>query len=364
MIRVGIDVSRIRDGMTGAGRYAAGILSSLDTVMPEAKFVLYAYRETSIVPASSRWHVVKDRHPFWSRIPVTQWMHSRLGALIARDPVDVFWSPNTFVPHGASVPCVLTVYDFNHVIVPETLPPITRYAHRKWMNADILAADANVSISQGTSQRMVKLLGRQPDAIAYPAVSAKSTIFDQGKMAQLLDRAGVRKPYLLTVGTRAPRKNLAGAVVAMEQLRGAGFFLNHQLVMAGPEAWDRRGRRIERGHNWIRPLGFVDDALLSVLYANSEALVFPSLYEGFGMPVIEARAHGCRVVTTDSPELREAGGDDAVYTDTSPEGIAVGIRTALSRPLPLPQQIEHSWKDAAEQMALVFRKVAASGSAG
>lgn len=83
MIRVGIDVSRIRDGMTGVGRYAAGILSSLDTAMPEAKFVLYAYRETSIVPASSRWHVVKDRHPFWSRIPVTQWMHSRLGVWAA-----------------------------------------------------------------------------------------------------------------------------------------------------------------------------------------------------------------------------------------------------------------------------------------
>lgn len=287
-------------------------------------------------------------------------MHSRLGALITQNPVDVFWSPNTFVPHGADVPCVLTVYDFNHVIVPETLPPVTRYSHRKWMSADILAADANVSISQGTSQRMVELLGRRPDGIAYPAVSSKSTVCDQGKTAQLFEQAGVRKPYLLTVGTRAPRKNLAGAVAALEQLRAAGFFLDHQLVMAGPEAWDKGGRGIESGRDWIRPLGFVGDELLSVLYTNAEALVFPSLYEGFGMPVIEARAHGCRVVTTDSPELREAGGDDAIYTDTSPEGIAGGIRAALTRPRPLPRQIEHTWEDAAAQMAAVFRKLVAA----
>lgn len=364
MIRVGIDVSRVREGMTGAGRYPAGILSALDSAMPDATFVLYAYRETSFAPSSSRWHIVQDRHPFWSRIPVTMWMHSRIGALIKKTPVDVFWSPNTFVPRGVSVPCVLTVLDFNHVIVPETLPPLTRYSHRKWMNADILAADANVSISLGTAQRMLELLGRKTDAIAYPAVSGRSPILDESKTAQLLHRAGVNKPYFLTVGTRAPRKNLAAAVAAIEQLRDAGLCLNHQLVMAGPEAWDKQGRHIERGHDWIRPLGFVEDDLLSALYANAEALVFPSLYEGFGMPVIEARAHGCRVVTTDSPELHEAGGDDAVYTDTSPDGIAAGIRAALARPRPLPRQIEHSWEDAAEQMASVFRKLAARGSTG
>jgi len=362
VVTVGIDVSRIRDGMTGAGRYAAGVLSALDEAMPDAYFVLYAYRDTSIRPPSSRWSIISDRHPFWTRLPVTQWMHLRLGTLIARHPVDVFWSPNTFIPKGTRVPCVLTVHDFNHVLVPETLPPVTRYAHRRWMNNDILAADANVAISLGTARRMLELLGRRPDAIAYPAVAGTTAVPDDDTSSRLMRRAGVRKPYLLTVGTRAPRKNLAGAVAAMEQLRAAGYLLDHQLVMAGPEAWNRGGRLIERKHEWIKPLGFVDDELLAVLYANAEALVFPSIYEGFGMPVIEARARGCRVVTTDSPELREAGGDDAVYTDTSPQGIAAGIRTALSLPRPTPRQVEHNWPEAAEVMGSIFRRLAASGS--
>ncbi len=348
--------------MTGVGRYAAGILSELDAAMPDAQFVLYAYRDTSVEPISSRWQVIRDRHPFWSRLPVTQWMHFRLAALIKREPVDVFWSPNTLIPKGVRVPCVLTVYDFTHVLVPETLAPMTRYAHSRWVDADIRAADANVVISLGTAQRMLDLLGRRPDAVAYPAVSAEAMISDEAFSARLLWHAGVRKPYLLTVGSRAPRKNLAGAVVAMEQLRATGHFLDYQLVMAGPEAWDRGGRAMERGRDWIRPLGFVNDELLSALYANAEALVFPSIYEGFGMPVIEARAHGCRVVTTDSPELREAGGDDAVYTDTTPEGIAAGIRTALSLPRPSPRRVAHSWENAAEVMASVFRRLVASSA--
>lgn len=350
--------------MTGAGRYAEGVMYALDSVMPDATFILYAYRDTSFPTFSPRWHIVRDRHPFWSRVPVTTWMHSRIGELIKKNPVDVFWSPNTFLPQGANIPCVLSVLDFNHVIVPETLPPITRYSHCKWMNPDILSADANVAISVGTAERMFELLGRQPDGIAYPAVSRKSQILDKIKAAQILHQVSVRKPYILTVGTRAPRKNLSGAVTAIKQLRDSGSLINYQLVMAGPEAWDRQGRHIERSHNWIKPLGFVEDDLLSALYANAEALVFPSLYEGFGMPVIEARAHGCRVVTTDSPELREAGGEDAVYTDTSPDGIAAGIRAALALPQPAPKQIEHSWEDAAKQMATIFRKLVARSSTG
>lgn len=358
MIKIGIDASRIHEGMTGVGRYAAGMLHALDVAMPEGQFILYARGRFDNGLPSTRWKVVNDTHPVWSRVPVTQWMRTRLGALVARDPIDVFWSPNTFLPKGAHVPCVLTVHDFNHVFVPETLPPVTRYAYRKWMNADILAADANVANSHGTAHRMFDLLGRRPDAIAYPAVSTNPRAEYGDSALCLLKQAGVQRPYLLTVGTRAPRKNLGGAVAAMEQLRSAGQLTDHQLVMAGPEAWDRGGRKIERGRDWIRPLGFVDDALLSILYAHAEALVFPSLYEGFGMPVIEARAHGCRVVTTDSPELREAGGDAAVYTDTSPSGIAAGIRTALSRSRPLPQRVEHSWQDAAEVMTSVFRRLA------
>lgn len=360
MIKIGIDASRLNSKMTGVGRYAAGIISQLGAVMPDAQFILYARKASSIELPSERWSIQYDRHPFFSLLPTMCWVHFRLGSVANADKLDVFWAPNTLIPKNLdnSIPCVATVLDFNHIFVPETLPPVTRMAYRRWMDADIKAAKMNVAISQGTAARMYELLGRHADAIAYPAVPSMPCEPAAAEVEQTLSSLGVRRPFLLTVGTRAPRKNLSGAVTAVQQLRDKGSLLDYQLVMAGPEAWDRGGRSVERGEgrNWIKALGFVSDASLAVLYAHAEALVFPSLYEGFGMPVIEARTYGCRVVTTDSPELREAGGEDAIYTDTTAAGIAAGIQEAINRPRAERKLVEYSWKQAAEVMAGVFRR--------
>lgn len=367
MIKLAIDGSRIRRDMTGAGRYGAGILPALDVVAPDVQFIVYGRAECSIEPPSSRWTIKCDTHPLWSRLPLTFWIHYRLGELVMRDRPDVFWGPNSLLPKGlnAAIPCVDTVLDFIHVLLPETLPPVTRYAHRKWKTADAMSAARCVVISKGTADRMRALLGREADGIAYPAVPKMPPVPDADTAERSLDVLGVRRPFLLTVGTRLPRKNLASAVAAVRLLKERGKLTSHSLVMAGAEAWNQSNRAYEKADStpWIRPLGFVDDATLAILYSYAAALLFPSLYEGFGMPVIEARAHGCRVVTTDSPELREAGGDEAVYTDTSPQGIAAGIEAALENPAPRPRFVEHSWRDAAEVMARVVRDAASKARA-
>lgn len=363
MIKVGIDASRLRSGMTGAGRYAAGIVAALDAVMSDAHFILYARQECAINLPSDRWRVVCDKHVVWSRLPVTLWIHFRLGHLVNADIPDVLWAPNTLLPRGlpSRVRCVASVMDFNHIFVPRTLPPITRFANKQWMDADVMRASRNVAISKGTSERMFQLLGRRADAIAYPAVPHMPAVPEESAVIRILEQMGVRRPYLLTVGARGPRKNLANAVAAVEILRKRGMLLHHQLVMAGPEGWGSRDRSSERGQGreWINPLGFVDDLSLAVLYSKAEALIYPSLYEGFGMPVIEARAHGCRVVTTDSPELREAGGKEAIYIEPTPLGIAVGIEESLKRAQPVAHRAQHGWKGAAQVLADVLYDVIA-----
>lgn len=367
-MKIGIDASRLRLGMTGAGRYAAGILGPLDAVMPDSSFVLYARRECSVALPSERWTVRYDRHPMWSRLPVTFWIHYRLGALVKPDALDILWTPNTLIPRDITgrIPCVTSVLDFNHLLVPKTLPPITRFAHRAWMDADAQRATRTVAISQGTSLRMQDHLGRPADAIAFPAASEMPRAPGLDETAEILAALGVSRPFLLTVGTRAPRKNLENVVKAVVLLKSQGRLANHQLVMAGPEAWDRRNRTVERigGAGWLKPLGYVDDRTLAVLYSYADALVFPSLYEGFGMPVVEARAMGCRVVTTDLPELHEAGGPDATYVEPTPEGIAAGLEDAISGPAPSPCTLKHDWHDAALVMATVFREVQRNASQG
>lgn len=338
MLNVGIDASRLRFGPTGVGRYTAGLLAPLDAAMPGARFTLFARQACAVSLPSNRWSICCDVHPVWSRLPTTLWIHYRLKHLVARTAVDVFWAPNTLLPKGLAtkVPCVCTVYDFLHDIMPEDLPPMTRVAYRLWMDVDTLDATKTVAISEGTASRMLKLLGKLPDAVARPPVPKLLHPTDRQRAVKLLNDMGVRTPFILGMGTYAKRKNLAGVVAAVQMLKATDGLPEHQLVLVGPKSWNGMSRVLRRATrpHWLRLLGFVDDETLSSLYALTDALVFPSFYEGFGMPVAEARTFGCRIVTTDSPELREAGGDGAVYVAPAPEDIAAGLKRALDGPRP------------------------------
>ncbi|HEY8586609.1 MAG TPA: glycosyltransferase family 1 protein [Rhodanobacter sp.] len=361
-MKIGIDASRLKAGMTGVGRYTEGILAPLDREMPEASFVLYARRECSVALPSHRWSVRCDRHPLFSRLPTPQWIHYRLASMARGDGIDVFWAPNTLTPQylDACIPRVITVHDLIHILVPETLPPLTRLAYGRWLDDDIAHAARVVANSQATSDRLFERLQRRADGIALPAVP--SLPLAQGTAFDAISKLGVKRPFLLTVGTRAPRKNLVSVVAAVKLLKARGKLVDHQLVMAGGEAWNRSNRTVEHvgGVDWIKPVGRVSDATLAALYAHAEAFVFPSLYEGFGMPVIEARTLGCRVIATDSPELREAGGAGTTYVIPTPEGIAAGLERSLAQPKPAPLKLDHDWDDAAKVMARAFRGVVSS----
>lgn len=362
-MKIGIDASRLRVGATGVARYTEGILKALDLVMPEATFVLFARGECSFTPPSNRWVVRCDKHAIWARIPVPYWIRYRIAALVRSNAIDLFWTPNSIIPVGFTnnVPCVMTVHDFRHLLEPENLPPIICHAYRKWLAGDVRCAARVVTNSVGTSERMQTLLGRGADAVAFPAVPTLPVVTDPGNAASALLALGVRQPFLLTVGGSLC-KNLESVVDAVAMVKARGRLTNHQVVMVGRESRSVRAGIRKRMHtiDWIRPLGYVDDAIMAALYLLADALVFPSSYEGFGMPVYEARAVGCRVITTESPELREAGGSYATYVQPTPEGIAAGLEAALSRPPPPVLIMEHSWGDAAEAMAMIFRSVASA----
>jgi glycosyltransferase involved in cell wall biosynthesis len=109
-----------------------------------------------------------------------------------------------------------------------------------------------------------------------------------------------------------------------------------------------------RGHGLVLA-GYVPDELMPILYAGADALVFPSLYEGFGMPVLEARTCGARVVTTDLPELREAGDEYVTYVQPNLDGVKAGILRAIGLPRP-PAALGRTWKGAAEILARALRE--------
>src|SRR3546814_15218151 len=126
-MKIGIDGSRIREGMSGIGRYIWNILEPLNAALPEAQFFLYTKSRFSLSLPSERWSTRQDGHIVFRRLPTVAWIHFRLGMLARRDALDVFWAANTLSPLGLGrVPYVSTVYDLNHLLFPSTMPILHR----------------------------------------------------------------------------------------------------------------------------------------------------------------------------------------------------------------------------------------------
>jgi glycosyltransferase involved in cell wall biosynthesis len=210
--------------------------------------------------------------------------------------------------------------------------------------------------SYGTADRVRAMIGAEVSDVVQPGVTPHFLLpvsTGELEISEKLSGLGVRPPYLLSVATTEPRKNLEVVLRAFIDLKRSGNLRKHQLVLAGPTGWKNRAlkQRIDEAHRHGLVLaGYVPDELMPSLYAASDGLVFPSLYEGFGMPVLEARTCGARVVTTDIPELREAGDEYVIYVQPTLDGVKVGIMSAVSSPKP-PRAIRRTWKEAARILA-------------
>jgi glycosyltransferase involved in cell wall biosynthesis len=212
---------------------------------------------------------------------------------------------------------------------PRTISMHTRKAWNAARTCDVVFAN-----SRATADDLVELLGIERERIVHAPPGLEPALAPEGWAAYL------GSPAILGVGTIEPRKNLARLVEAWRLLDG-----ELELALVGGEGW---GDRPDLADPRIRRLGYVDGDLGSI-YRGAAVLVYPSLYEGFGMPVVEAMACGTPVVASSHSSLDEACGDAAVRVDPlDPEAIAAGIREALARrdelvPLGLAHAAGFSW---------------------
>jgi glycosyltransferase involved in cell wall biosynthesis len=343
-LRIGIDGRVLGARSKGIARYIWELCKGLDVILPNAEFYLYSREPTGLPRISSRWH--QRAETGWARhLPKSIWIVTRPGFMARRDRVDVFWGGTGLIPLiGLSARSVLTVHDLVYKVTPEAMSSKARWTMKIFFGPSLSRAETVVANSQGTANRLQTMMGYAAATVVRPGVSAAFTPQTESRIAEVLARHSLRRPYVLSVATLEPRKGLDTLVRGFSELRST--LPNHTLVLAGDRGWrdNSLAKLLESSDPRIIWLGFVEDAELVALYSGCEVFVYPSKYEGFGMPVLEARACGARVVTSDSPELREAGGSDAIYVAPNEAGITGGILSAIgSRRDGTFDWRKHSW---------------------
>jgi glycosyltransferase involved in cell wall biosynthesis len=249
----------------------------------------------------------------WYRLRLPLWVELFCGKL------DIFHSPDFALPPVRRAHTVLTVHDLSFMRVPECSPPSLRTYLLRAVPSSVRRADLVLADSESTRSDVIELLGVSPDRVRviYPGVDEGfQRVRDTQVLAAVRRRYQLPERFVLSVGTLQPRKNLNRLVEAYAQAR---MDTDVKLVIAGGTGWLYEGifRRVEelglQGDVYFP--GYVVDEHLPALYTLADLFVFPSLYEGFGLPPLEAMACGTPVVTSNVSSLPEVVGDAALMVD-------------------------------------------------
>jgi len=340
VLKIGIDGRCLRSPRAGVGRYVWELCRALDRILPDANFYVYNNRPVELPVQSPRWIPRQDPSSVARHLKGTIWLKLMHERLCRADRLDVYWAPATILPRlPRQVRTVSTVHDLNYLIVPGSMRRSTLWIHSLFLRRDLLRADRVVVNSSGTAHRLRQYLGLTASAVAQPAVD-RTTFYRPAakRITDVLHAYKIRRPYFLAVSKWEPRKNLALLLRVFVALSHADERMSrYQLVLAGARGWKDRqlaGEIAGAPRDSVLPLGHVPDTDLAALYAGCHAFVFPSVYEGFGIPVLEARACGARILASDVPEIREAGGSSATYIEPTWDRLTDGLLTMASAPPP------------------------------
>ena len=319
-LRIAIDARAAAEVPAGRGRYVRELLRGLARLDAEHRLLLYARTpwHDDALEADERfgWRIVSAGEPQWSA----------LAALRASRESDVVLATNSYLLAAlARVPAVATVFDLTPFRRDVVLPRGADF-ERLTLPLAVRRAAALLPISHATREDLVA---------RFPRAAAKATVVELAADATfaadappVAARYGLERPYVLALGTLEPRKNLPRLIEAFAALPPA-LRDAHELVLVGGSGWatDEIDASIAAHRELVRPLGHVPDEDLPSLYRGAALFAYPSLFEGFGLPVLEAMTAGTAVLTSSTSSLPEVGGDAVRYAD--PTDVAA-IRDALA----------------------------------
>jgi glycosyltransferase involved in cell wall biosynthesis len=366
-VRIGIDARKLHD--FGIGTYIRNVLRQLARLDRQTEFVLLCRpedRETlaslgenfRAVPETAGNYTVAEQ----VRVPLA----------LRREGVTLFHAPHYVLPPLVRCKSVVTIHDCIHLMFPQYLPGRTAFAYaRASIGLAARRATRIITVSESSKRDIVRLVDAQPDKIdvIHNAYDERFGVEPREEdVVRVRERFQLNDEFVLYAGNVKPHKNLERLIQAFDIVRQRG--LDHlKLVIIGDEvskyASLRRAIHRHQLHKYVRFLGYLPEETLAVMYRLAGVFVFPSLYEGFGLPPLEAMASGTPVVTSNVSSLPEVAGEAALLTDPyDPGAIADGIHRVLTdervrrdlRRRGLERARQFSWEASVRRIREIYRE--------
>ena len=368
-MRIGVDARILTEKTTGIGNYLYHILKELSVLDKENEYFLYMFQEGCVVFDNPRWKKrIASRY-----FPTSMaWMLTQGAGMVLKDRVDVLWAPWPTVPFFLPTKIVVTVHDFVWRHYPESVGATYSFLCKVMTTPSISRADVVFSVSEATQNDVRRFYpGKKDLRVTYNSVDPIYKPCDKVFARKYLsDKFGLRKPFLFDVATLEPKKNLPTLFRAFKKLK-VDHGIEHQLVIAGGKGWKdsliyQTYAELDFQSDEVVFLGYVENEDLKMLYNAADVFVFPSLWEGFGIPPLEAMNCGCPVVVSNIPALTEVVGDCGLKADPfDHEKIADLIKKFLDSPSlrnefilkGLERSKKFSWSQSARVVLDTFNRI-------
>jgi glycosyltransferase involved in cell wall biosynthesis len=332
-VRIGIDARKLHD--FGIGTYIRNLLRQLARMDCQTEFVILCRpedRETLAALGDNFRPVVQTAANYSISEQV------RVPLALAREGVTLFHAPHYVLPPLVRCKAVVTIHDCIHLMFPQYLPNRFAYTYaRASISLAARRATRIMTVSESSKRDILRFVDTEPDKIdvIYNAYDDRFAIDPREEdVVRVRERYQLESEFVLYAGNVKPHKNLERLIEAFHLVRNRG--LDHlKLVLIGDEISRytalRRAVHRHQLHKYVRFLGYLPEMTLAVMYRLAGVFVFPSLYEGFGLPPLEAMASGTPVVTSNVSSLPEVAGDAAILVDPyDPRAIADGIYRVLT----------------------------------
>ncbi len=345
-MRIGIDYTAAVRQRAGIGRYTRNLVRALADVDSANSYALFAATGRVVPGDSGPWPAnfrlrrlpISDRwmHVLWQRLRLPVRIQLLIGQL------DLFHSPDFVLPPVGRTPALVTVHDLSFLRFPECFVPGFADYLRGAVSRAVARAACVIADSSNTRNDLIELMGVEQSRVIviYPGVEARfRPVLDRSNLDRVRHTYGLPSRFVLGLGTLQPRKNFSALVEAFRRLLLAdaadGGSRELGLVLAGEKGWmfDEIGLAVKNTgfEDRIQFVGFVNDDDLPALYSLASAFAFPSLYEGFGLPILEAMACGTPVVAANNSSLPEVVGEAGLMVDArDTEGLASALSAVLN----------------------------------